>query len=59
MLQGSFRNTSNTWYNNLSEGHKVFLPILFINALVFAGWKTPRLSEFMYRYFLSNSASSE
>ncbi|KAJ8921051.1 hypothetical protein NQ315_015847 [Exocentrus adspersus] len=45
------------WWNGLTPGEKVFVPICALNVLVFAAWRIPRLQPFMMRYFCSNPAS--
>nr|XP_045614550.1 presenilins-associated rhomboid-like protein, mitochondrial [Procambarus clarkii]XP_045614551.1 presenilins-associated rhomboid-like protein, mitochondrial [Procambarus clarkii] len=55
--QGEFRKAINKWWNGLSEGQKVFWPICFINAVVFACWNKPSFQQTMLRYFCSNPAA--
>ncbi|XP_036139361.1 presenilins-associated rhomboid-like protein, mitochondrial [Monomorium pharaonis] len=47
-----------TWWRNLTEGQKIFVPICFINAVVFLAWRMPALQRTMVRYFSVNPASS-
>jgi len=54
---GDFRKQFNTWWTSLTVGEKVFVPICFINILVFAAWKVPKFQPFMLRYFCSNPGS--
>ncbi|XP_019864885.1 presenilins-associated rhomboid-like protein, mitochondrial isoform X2 [Aethina tumida] len=46
------------WWNSLSPGERVFVPICAINLLVFAAWRVPRLQPIMLKYFCSNPGSS-
>ncbi|XP_065224981.1 presenilin-associated rhomboid-like protein, mitochondrial [Planococcus citri] len=59
LKRGSFRQMINVWWNALSEGEKVWVPIAFANFLVYAAWKVPRWQGFMVRYFCSNPAGKE
>ncbi|XP_018564283.1 presenilins-associated rhomboid-like protein, mitochondrial [Anoplophora glabripennis] len=45
------------WWNNLTPGEKLFVPICAINVLVFVAWRIPKLQPFMMKYFCSNPAS--
>ncbi|XP_030751151.1 presenilins-associated rhomboid-like protein, mitochondrial isoform X1 [Sitophilus oryzae] len=45
------------WWNSLTPGQRVFVPICALNILVFAAWRVPRLQPFMLHYFASNPAS--
>lgn len=54
---GNWRNELNAFWNNLSEGHKVFAPILAINVAVFAAWRIPAMRHVMMRHFCSNPSS--
>ncbi|KAJ8960921.1 hypothetical protein NQ318_020221 [Aromia moschata] len=45
------------WWNGLTPGERVFVPICALNVLVFAAWRIPRLQPLMMRYFCSNPAS--
>ncbi|KAF5286352.1 hypothetical protein FQR65_LT12646 [Abscondita terminalis] len=47
----------NHWWNSLSPGERVFIPICFANILVFAAWKVPRLQMVMLNNFCSNPGS--
>ena len=51
---GWIRQELNKYWNQLSEGDKVFAPILALNVLVFALWRVPFLQPLMYKYFLAN-----
>lgn len=57
-FQGSIRKELNKWWNTLTPGEKIFVPICFINVVVFAAWRIPKLQPFMLKYFCSNPASS-
>lgn len=46
-----------SWWQSLSKGERVFIPICAANVLVFLAWRVPRLQPFMLRYFCSNPAS--
>lgn len=48
---GSFRQHVNAWWNSLTEGQKIFVPILACNVAVFCAWRVPRMQTFMYKYF--------
>jgi len=54
---GEWRKHANHWWNSLSAGEKVFVPICFLNILVFTAWRVPRLQPFMLRHFCSNPGS--
>lgn len=45
------------WWKNLTEGEKIFVPICFLNALVFLAWRLPMLKQTMSQYFCSSIAS--
>ncbi|XP_066251179.1 presenilin-associated rhomboid-like protein, mitochondrial [Euwallacea similis] len=45
------------WWNSLTAGQKVFVPICILNVVVFATWRIPRLNQFMLNFFASNPAS--
>ena len=51
---GWIRQELNKYWNQLSEGDKVFVPILALNVLVFALWRVPFLQPLMYKYFSAN-----
>ncbi|KAF2892220.1 hypothetical protein ILUMI_13964 [Ignelater luminosus] len=55
---GSWRRQVNNWWNSLTPGERVFVPICAINVLVFAAWRIPRLQPYMLKYFCSNPGSS-
>lgn len=52
-----WRRQLNEWWNGLSPGEKVFIPICFANILVFAAWRIPRFQPTMLNYFCSNPGS--
>jgi len=56
--QGKLRKDFNTWWNHLTPGERVFVPICFINVLVFLAWRVPRFQPTMLKYFCSNPGSS-
>nr|XP_023020387.1 presenilins-associated rhomboid-like protein, mitochondrial [Leptinotarsa decemlineata] len=45
------------WWNRLTPGERVFVPICALNILVFAAWRIPRFQPVMMEYFCSNPAS--
>lgn len=47
----------NTWWNNLTQAEKLFIPMCGMNVLVFLAWRVPQLQPQMLRYFCSNPAS--
>lgn len=48
------------WYwNHLSSGEKVFVPICALNLLVFGLWRVQRIQPFMLKYFCSNPVASK
>ncbi|XP_046742847.1 presenilins-associated rhomboid-like protein, mitochondrial isoform X3 [Diprion similis] len=53
-----WRATVHDWWNSLDEGKKLFVPICFLNVLVFGAWRVPALQGTMQRYFLSSPNSS-
>ncbi|KAL3282153.1 hypothetical protein HHI36_005348 [Cryptolaemus montrouzieri] len=46
------------WWNTLSSGEKIFVPICVLNVLVFAAWRIPRCQPFMLKWFCSNPGST-
>ncbi|KAK9870539.1 hypothetical protein WA026_008101 [Henosepilachna vigintioctopunctata] len=46
------------WWNSLTGGEKIFVPICIANVLVFAAWRIPRYQPFMLKWFCSNPGSS-
>lgn len=55
--QGKWRQQIHTWWNGLTEGQRLFIPICLANCLVFLAWRVPHLQPTMVRYFCSNPAS--
>lgn len=45
------------WWTNLTEGQKIFVPILFLNTVVFFAWRVPAWQKIMCRYFTANPAA--
>ncbi|XP_018325792.1 presenilins-associated rhomboid-like protein, mitochondrial [Agrilus planipennis] len=54
---GSWRRDLNRWWNGLSQGEKIFVPIAFVNVLVFLAWRVPSFHPVMLKYFCSNPGS--
>ena len=55
--QGDLRKHLNRWWNELSNGEKLFWPICFTNVLVFACWLNPAFSRTMTKYFTVSPAA--
>ncbi|KAH0955916.1 hypothetical protein HN011_007313 [Eciton burchellii] len=53
-----WRSQVEVWWRNLTEGQRVFVPILFINTLVYLAWRVPALQKTMLRYFSTTPTSS-
>jgi len=53
-----WRREMETWWRNLSEGQKMFVPICFINVVVSLALRVPAWQKTMVRYFFANPASS-
>ncbi|XP_018404752.1 PREDICTED: presenilins-associated rhomboid-like protein, mitochondrial isoform X1 [Cyphomyrmex costatus] len=53
-----WKSEMESWWQNLTEGQKMFVPICFINAVIFLAWRVPTLQKTMVRYFCANPASS-
>ncbi|XP_034934650.1 presenilins-associated rhomboid-like protein, mitochondrial [Chelonus insularis] len=51
-----WRGELEKWWQNLTEGQRVFAPICFLNILVFLAWRIPVLNTTMIRYFCANPA---
>lgn len=49
-----WRQEFNKLWNRLTEGEKLFVPICFINSLVFLAWKVKKFQPFMIKYFCSS-----
>ncbi|KAG5896528.1 hypothetical protein JTB14_020501 [Gonioctena quinquepunctata] len=45
------------WWNSLTPGERIFVPICALNILVFIAWRIPRLQPHMMTYFCSNPGS--
>ncbi|XP_044726476.1 presenilins-associated rhomboid-like protein, mitochondrial [Chrysoperla carnea] len=54
---GELRNEFNRWWNSLTEGQKLFVPICAANVAVFCAWRVRSLQPMLIRYFCSNPAS--
>ncbi|XP_053692509.1 presenilins-associated rhomboid-like protein, mitochondrial [Sabethes cyaneus] len=52
-----WRKDVNGWWNRLTPGERVFVPICALNVLVFGLWRLPRLQPMMVKYFASNPAA--
>ncbi|KAK7484257.1 hypothetical protein BaRGS_00024506, partial [Batillaria attramentaria] len=46
-----FRQHMNAMWNNLSDGQKMVMGIIFLNVVVFLAWKNPHLHPVLMRYF--------
>jgi len=55
---GDFREEMRQWWIKLPISEKVFIPICFLNCLVFAAWRVPALQATMLKWFSGNPASS-
>ncbi|XP_026480989.1 presenilins-associated rhomboid-like protein, mitochondrial isoform X2 [Ctenocephalides felis] len=53
-----WRRDLNNWWKNLSDAEKLFIPICFLNVLVFGAWRVPQFQPAMVKYFCSNPASA-
>ncbi|KAG5306011.1 PARL protein, partial [Acromyrmex insinuator] len=53
-----WKSEMEAWWQNLTEGQKMFVPICFINTVIFLLWRVPTLQKTMVRYFCANPASS-
>ena len=51
---GKLRQEINKYWNQLSEGEKVLVPIVILNVIVFAMWRVPSLEVSMFKYFSAN-----
>ncbi|KAK9720505.1 Rhomboid family [Popillia japonica] len=56
---GKLRKDVNNWWSKLTPGEKVFVPICFLNVLVFAAWRVPKWQPTMLKYFCSNPGSPQ
>ena len=55
---GRLREEMNRYWNQLSDGEKVFVPILVLNLAVFVLWRIPALQPMMFKYFSANPQMS-
>ncbi|EFN74267.1 Presenilins-associated rhomboid-like protein, mitochondrial [Camponotus floridanus] len=53
-----WRGEIETWWRNLTEGQKMFVPICFINVVTFLAWRVPAFQKTMVRYFCANPANA-
>ncbi|XP_015608681.1 presenilins-associated rhomboid-like protein, mitochondrial isoform X2 [Cephus cinctus] len=53
-----WRGEMENWWRSLTDGQKIFVPICFINVLIFCAWRIPSFQGTMLRYFCANPASS-
>lgn len=54
-----FRALAEQWWRSLSPGEKIFIPICFLNVLVYLAWKVPHFRTTMGLYFTSSPISSK
>ncbi|XP_008555558.1 presenilins-associated rhomboid-like protein, mitochondrial [Microplitis demolitor] len=52
-----WRGELESWWRSLSDGQRIFIPICYLNIMVFLGWRIPALSGTMTKYFCANPAS--
>ncbi|KAF7997297.1 hypothetical protein HCN44_005574 [Aphidius gifuensis] len=52
-----WRLQAETWWRSLTEGQRIFVPICFLNILVFGAWRIPALQSTMLRYFVASPGS--
>ena len=52
-----WRQEVGSWWRNLTEGEKIFVPICFLNVVVFLSWRIPAFHKVMAGYFCANPAS--
>lgn len=52
-----WRHEMGIWWRNLTEGEKVFVPICFLNVVVFLAWRVPGLQRVMAQYFTCHPGS--
>lgn len=55
--QFSWRQELSRQWASLTEGQRLFVPICFVNVLVFLAWRVPQFQGTIVRYFCSNPAS--
>lgn len=51
---GNIREELHQWWIALPDSEKLFIPICFLNCLVFAAWRIPALQPTMLIWFASN-----
>ncbi|XP_033228063.1 presenilins-associated rhomboid-like protein, mitochondrial isoform X2 [Belonocnema kinseyi] len=51
------RAEAEAWWRNLTPGERIFIPICFLNVLVFIAWRIPAFNKTMNLYFTSNPAA--
>ncbi|XP_051153859.1 presenilins-associated rhomboid-like protein, mitochondrial [Leptopilina boulardi] len=54
-----FRAQAEQWWRSLSPGEKIFIPICFLNVLVYLAWKVPSFRKTMGLYFTASPVSSK
>lgn len=54
-----WRQRLHQMWNNLDEGKKIFVPICFLNILVFLAWRVKKFQPTMIKYFMTNPGSSK
>ncbi|CAL7949259.1 unnamed protein product [Xylocopa violacea] len=52
-----WRRKMQKWWSSLPEGEKMFIPICFLNVLVYILWRIPAYRPTMYKYFSNSPAS--
>lgn len=52
--QSDMKNAVTQWWNSLSPGERMFVPMCTLNLIVFGLWRVGRLQPFMMKYFCSN-----
>ncbi|XP_043255291.1 presenilins-associated rhomboid-like protein, mitochondrial [Colletes gigas] len=52
-----WRHEMEIWWKNLNEGEKIFVPICFLNVIVFFAWRLPISQRIMVQYFCTNPAA--
>jgi len=53
---GQLREMASQWWDQLSEGHKLFWPLAGLNLLVWCSWRVPTLQPVMMKWFMCNPA---
>ncbi|KAH0564716.1 presenilins-associated rhomboid-like protein, mitochondrial isoform X1 [Cotesia glomerata] len=54
----TWRGKAQSWWRNLSNGERIFVPICYLNVMVFLAWRVPAFRATMTKYFCANPASS-